>query len=133
MENVRIKFYGDAIIEKMPGSYNQTVEVFDQVNKQARESMTPIKYQLTPIGYFCSGVDSVINGINDDLIAKSTAILTDLTGIMKTVKTLLGRDPAVRFTSIRSQLLTFEGGLKEYTNEMQASVVVLQCCSVVVL
>ena len=39
----------------MPATYNQSIYVFDEVNRQARESMTPIQYQLTPIGHFCDG------------------------------------------------------------------------------
>ncbi|XP_063687942.1 uncharacterized protein LOC134821190 [Bolinopsis microptera] len=121
-ENLRVKFYGDVIIDTMPATYNQTVFVFDAVNKAAKDEVTPIKYQLTPIKFFCDGTDALIIEINEYLTNKVTEILTELSDLKKRVKTLLGRDPSIRFSSIKGQLLTFQAGLAAFTLEMTAEV-----------
>ena len=95
-ENLRVKFYGDVIITNMPATYNQTVFVFDEVNKAAKEQDTPVKFQLTPIEFFCDGTEAKINEINDYLQGRVTNILTELADMKKRVKTLLGRDPSIR-------------------------------------
>ena len=95
-ENLRVKFYGDVIISSMPATYNQTVFVFDEVNKAAKEKDTPIKFQLTPIKFFCDGTDAKIIEINEYLTTRVTDILIELADLKKRVKTLLGRDPSIR-------------------------------------
>lgn len=99
-ENLRVKFYGDVIISSMPATYNQTVFVFDEVNRAAKEQDTPVKFQLTPIKFFCDGTEAKINEINDYLQGRVTNILTELADMKKRVKTLLGRDPSIRYTDI---------------------------------
>jgi hypothetical protein len=95
-ENLRVKFYGDVVIENMPATYNQTVFVFDEVNKAAKEKATPIKFQVTPIDFFCDGTEAKINEINEYLTNQVTNILTELADVKKRVKTLLSRDPSLR-------------------------------------
>ena len=119
IEKTHIKFYGDSIPTKMPGTYDQVKETFDEINEQAKDGdiLTPIKYQLTPIGYYCDGIDAVLIEISHDLSARAINILSELTSMKTRVKTLLNTEPALRFTSIRKQLLTFQSGLAEYTSD----------------
>ena len=118
IENVKIKFYGDAILSKMPSTYEDTIEMFREVNDQAGDSLTPIKYQLTPIGYYCDDLDAVLNEVRHSMVTRTTNILAELESIKDRVTTLLNRGPACRFSSIRRQLVTFEVGLKAFTSDI---------------
>ena len=97
LKKAKMFFSGDLILKKMPASYKQAVEVFDEVNKQARASETPVKYQLTPVGYFCdAAIDVVVGEISQSLTDQATEISVGLDGLASKVKTLLRRDPSIR-------------------------------------
>jgi len=117
-KDTHITFYGDSIVSKMPGTYDQVKETFDEINQQAKDGnkLTPIQYQLTPIRYYCEGIVTVLNEIRHSLVARAISILSELTYTKTRVKTLLNTEPAIRFTSIRKQLITFECELSEWSS-----------------
>ena len=102
-EAMRIKFYGDVILDKLPSTYNQTIVAFQAVNEAAKTQMTPIKYQLTPIGMYCDATEAMINAINEGQTQKVTSVLTELGDVKRRLSTLLGKDPAIRYGNTFTQ------------------------------
>jgi len=129
-DEMRVKFYGDVILEKVPRTWLQAVDTFNTVLEQKDENgnkklaySSPIKYSLTPLNEICGDqTAAVIKGITEDLVSKTIDNLDYLTSHREMLNYLLGTDPAIRYSSIREQLLVFKTGLEAFYAKMAARV-----------
>ena len=48
-ESLRVKFFGDLILEKQPSTLEDASKVYNEIGKKARENPQPVTYSLTPI------------------------------------------------------------------------------------
>ena len=92
-----LKFSGDLVLPKMPATFKQAVDVFEEVNKAAQDSDTPVKYQVTPVEYFCEGATTIMHEISKTLKDLANLINTDLDDLAAQVKTMLRTDAAIRY------------------------------------
>ena len=129
-DEMKVKFYGDSILEKVPRTWLQAIETFNKVLEQKDENgrkvlgySSPIKYSLTPLNAICSDqTAAVIRGITEDLVKKAIARLDDLTSHREMINYLLGTEPAIRYTAIREQLLVFKTGLEKFYADRAAEI-----------
>ena len=105
MEKVNVKFYGDAIIEKYPAEYEDAYLSLDEILEKARTSEVPIKYQLTPIEYFCDVKATQIRELNKMVEDSASKALQELQETLKDINALLRRPPALRFGTVKAQLI----------------------------
>ena len=128
-DKMRVKFYGDAILDKVPRTWLQAIDTFNTVLEQREDGRkvlaysSPIKYSLTPLNEVCDdGTAAVIQGITEDLVSKTIKYLDDLTDNREKLNYLLGTDPAIRYSAIREQLLVFQNGIEAFYASMASRV-----------
>ena len=128
-DEMKVKFYGDAILEKVPRTWLQAIDTFNTVLEQKEDGRkklaysSPIKYSLTPLNDICADrTTAVIQGITEDLVSRTIDNLDYLTRHRETLNYLLGTDPAIRYSAIREQLLVFKTGLDAFYAKMASRV-----------
>ena len=77
----------------------------DEILEKARTSEVPIKYQLTPIEYFCDVKAAQIRELNKMVEESASKALQELQETLKDINALLRRPPALRFGTVKAQLI----------------------------
>ncbi|KAL5262632.1 hypothetical protein ACHWQZ_G008134 [Mnemiopsis leidyi] len=129
-DELKVKFYGDTILEKVPRTWLQAVDTFSTVLEQKDENgrkklgySSPIKYSLTPLNSICQDqTAAVIRGITEDLVSQAISYLDDLTSHREVLNYLLGTEPAIRYSAIREQLLVFKTDLDKFYADRAAEI-----------
>ena len=108
MENVNVKFYGDALITNYPSEYADAYKSTEEVLNKAKESETAVRFQLTPIDYFCDAEAKVIADLNKQIKESAANALEELQHTLKDINALLVKPPSIRFGSLKAQLISLQ-------------------------
>eukprot|EP00116_Pleurobrachia_bachei_P000314 sb/3460576/ len=120
-DEMRVKFYGDTILESVPTTWFQAITTVNKALKDVPSS--PIEFSLTPIQSYCSGEGAgpVIKSITASLVEKSIKILNDMESARQRLAALLESEAAVRYVAIKKQLSLVQAALIVFKTRYTAS------------
>lgn len=118
IDQLNVKYYGDALISQIPTQYPQAAVVFDETIRHGSRN-TPIRYYLQPITDFCTASLSTVVKITEDVVLSASSKIAILKEQLTRVNGLLEMDPAIRYDSIKSPLLKFKANLEKFRIDYQ--------------
>ena len=74
LENSELLFYGDTILEKIPSTAQESLEVIHSLPKLAKKSEAILTYGLSPITRFCDETTTFLNSLNEKIYLEITEI-----------------------------------------------------------
>ena len=62
--SMSLTFYGDALLEDPPSTFEGAIAVYKELPAKALESQKVVSYTLTPITMYCDQQEAILNSIN---------------------------------------------------------------------
>ena len=107
-EDLQVVFYGDALLEKNPRTYQEAQEVINTLGTRATESETIIFYDMSPIDKYCDERTSILNKLSEEKIKRSLEIMKDLETMRAKINDLSARKSAkTYYHSIGKHMASF--------------------------
>ena len=123
IDSIEVKFYGDVILEKTPSTYIDAIKVFDEIPSKVKDTKTVVKFQMTPIEFYCDDTEVILNSINRNLVDQTNQILEDFSVLERDSNSLISTTVSKLFYSIRKTFNTFDGGLNRYSNDYKSDLI----------
>ena len=113
-EKFQCKFYGDVILDKNPATFQQAVEVYQQLPKHFRSTTVPKKVWLYPLSALNSKAARMVKEISTSLVTQTQQIIEGFHVVQMRSADLIKSRVCEYFTSFREQLSKFQEMVNEY-------------------
>ena len=113
-EKFQCKFYGDVILDKNPATFQQAVEVYQQLPKHFKSTTVPKKVWLYPLSALNSKAARMVKEISTSLVIQTQQIIEGFHVVQMRSADLSKSRVCEYFTSFREQLSKFQEMVNEY-------------------
>ena len=114
IKNISLEFYSNSVDIGIAKDYESAIRGLIKVQNEAKESTSPLRYQLTPLEHICSGSVKVAQEMRKSIALEAVNIYKNLESDSKIIDNLLDTDVAKKFETIKDTLNTFKEKLDKY-------------------
>ncbi|XP_035523033.1 stonustoxin subunit beta-like [Morone saxatilis] len=121
-KNLSCKFYGDFILERNPGTFEEAVETYAELPKllkERKENAVPLKVWLMPLKHFDSSAAKLEKEISVELVRKVQYALEDLKQIKMRCNDCLVDRIVENFPHIQEELSRFQKLCNHYESDLK--------------
>jgi hypothetical protein len=87
--SMSLTFYGTTLLDESPTTFDQAVKVFQSMPSLAKASNSAVAFTLTPIRYYCTGKEALLNSISNNNVNKVTDMQVDFETVKRIINTHL--------------------------------------------
>ena len=115
-DEIDLKAYMDYNPDQVPTTYDQAIEVYQNLPHYARNSPTAVRFSLTPIKIWCTAETRLINTITEKLTQSLSYIKQELRDTLRRIETL----QSMKLTTYFPSYMKILGYVKDYVRSYEA-------------
>ena len=106
--SLSFKFYGDTLVDPPPQTFEQAIEVYQQLPARSLVDQRVVSFSLAPISDYCDETDTILNEIASSNVEILSNMIVDFETVDKMLRKLKNYNLSIDFQRYRALILDLE-------------------------